>query len=181
MACFPVSLIDFATNEDKSTSSVGKYNSIVRLSRLPRIYKLLRFVRIMRILGKYRNSEYFVNIQDFIQVNSRIFKLLKFVFSVCFCVHIMGCFWFLASKIDGFHPDTWVVRSNYIDSDVGTQYIAAIYWAFTTVTTVGFGDIVARTNLEMFLAMFWMLIGVGFYSYTIGSLSSFLCMTDSKE
>ena len=91
--------------------------------------------------------------------------------SVFFLIHLVGCFWFLFAKLDDFNPDTWVVRLGYIDKDSRTQYLASIYWALQTLTTVGFGDINAVTVTEKLISIFSMIFGVGFYSYTIGNLS----------
>jgi hypothetical protein len=35
---------------------------------------------------------------------------------------------------------------------------------------VGYGDINAKTEAERIFAMVWMLVGIGFYSYTIGNM-----------
>jgi CRP-like cAMP-binding protein len=80
-----------------------------------------------------------------------------------------------------FESDTWVVRSNLQDSGSLKKYISAIYWAITTAATVGYGDIVPLTPLETFLTITWMVIGVGFYSFTVGSLSSFLTSIDTRD
>jgi hyperpolarization activated cyclic nucleotide-gated potassium channel 1 len=93
----------------------------------------------------------------------------------------MGCFWFMTARIDGFTPECWVVRRGILDADLFTQYLSSVYWAFTTVTTIGYGDITARTELEMILAIIWMLSGVGFYSFTIGSLSHFLSTVETRD
>ena len=61
------------------------------------------------------------------------------------------------------------------------QYLIAIYWAFQTVTTVGFGDIPAVTVSERVLALFWMIFGVGFYSFTVGNLTSIIASQDAKQ
>jgi hypothetical protein len=74
-----------------------------------------------------------------------------------------------------------VVRYGIADSPVSTAYIASIYWSLTVLTTMGFGDITPRTDLERILTMLWMIVGVGFYSFTIGSLSSILSSVDTKE
>jgi hypothetical protein len=93
----------------------------------------------------------------------------------------MGCIWFLGARIDGFSPDCWVVRRNILDASVSIQYINSIYWAFATIITVGYGDISAHTQIEMLIAVCWMIFGVGFYSFTISSLSSFLSSVNTKE
>lgn len=54
------------------------------------------------------------------------------------------------------------------------KYLISIYWAFTTVSSVGYGDISASNNLEMFVGMIIMLAGTTFYAYAIGSLTSLL-------
>lgn len=60
------------------------------------------------------------------------------------------------------------------NEDSYSLYIASIYYSFTALTTVGYGDITAGTNVEMIVTMIWMVFGVGFYSFTIGILSSVL-------
>jgi hypothetical protein len=85
------------------------------------------------------------------------------------------------AKLDNYHPDTWLVRSEYIDDDDWTIYMASIYWAFTTMSTVGYGDITARTQLEQLIAIVLMLFGVCFFSFIIGSLASIFNRIDSKE
>jgi hyperpolarization activated cyclic nucleotide-gated potassium channel 1 len=49
------------------------------------------------------------------------------------------------------------------------------------MTTVGYGDISAYTEFEKVLGIGWMMYGVCFFSFTIGSLSSILVSADSKE
>ncbi len=58
--------------------------------------------------------------------------------------------------------------------------MAALYWAFSTLLTVGYGDIHAYTNGEMILALFWMIIGGSFYTFAIGNLSSMLSNLDTR-
>ena len=58
--------------------------------------------------------------------------------------------------------------------------MASMYWAITTMSTVGYGDITSYTEAEQILAIIWMLFGVCFFSFVIGSLSSMMSSTDSK-
>ena len=105
----------------------------------------------------------------------------KFLLSVFLCVHIFGCMWFFTARITDFDVDTWVVRIGVQDSSDLHKYLLSIYWAITTAATVGYGDIVPYSQLELLLAVTWMIVGVGFYSFTVGSLSSFLTSIDTRD
>ena len=52
------------------------------------------------------------------------------------------------AKIKDLRPDNCVVRYRYFDFSNQTQYMAANYWAFTIVTTLGYGDILAGNPFE---------------------------------
>ena len=49
-----------------------------------------------------------------------------------------------------------------------------------TLTTIGYGDIIPYTNAERILALLYIIVGVGFVSYTIGALSTIMLSSDTK-
>lgn len=57
----------------------------------------------------------------------------------------------------------------------------AVYWTVTTITTVGYGDILATksNNLEMLFCAVAMIIGVIAFSFANGSLTSIISDYDS--
>ena len=59
--------------------------------------------------------------------------------------------------------------------------MTSVYWAVSTVLTVGYGDVNAKTNTERLISVAWMMIGVGFYSFTIGTLTSVLGRIDTRS
>jgi hypothetical protein len=175
-ACFPFSALE--TNDDASPSD--NYGNFLRLVRLPRLYRLFRLSRIIKMFKHYQNAALMQKLQDFLSLNHSAMRMLGALVSIVIVIHIGGCFWYLSAKIEGFNPETWVYRYEYLDSDVGTLYITSIYWTITTMATVGYGDISPHTVLEKIFAMIWMIVGLYFFSYTIGSLANMLSHIDTK-
>ena len=87
----------------------------------------------------------------------------------------------MTAKLNDFGPNTWVVRNNIEDENIGKKYLVSMYWAVATILTVGYGDVHAVTSEERLLSIFWMLIGVAFYAFTIGILTSVLARIDTRE
>jgi len=79
-------------------------------------------------------------------VNYIAICLTKFMTLLLVCSHWAGCgFFYLASQLD-FNEHTWVgnvalPEGLLKDEPWTTQYVYSVYWAVTTLTTVGYGDI----------------------------------------
>lgn len=120
---------------------------------------------LQRFLTKYRNE----------QAKLRLIQLLMLGI---YLMHIFSCFWNLNAKIYGDMEDpkqqasTWIARRGETDSSVGHLYILGLYWALQTITTVGYGDFGSGNSGELFITTMWMCIGVAFYSFTVGAVTS---------
>lgn len=66
------------------------------------------------------------------------------------------------------------------EQDSNMQYIIAIYFVTTTLSTCGFGDIFAtrRDRIETFVVLMLQFIGLLFYSLTIQKVQSFMISDD---
>ena len=73
-----------------------------------------------------------------------------------------------ASKI------TWISQEDFSEMDGFKLYSAAFYFTVATITTVGYGDILASTTVERIFAALFMIIGVILFSLATGSLGSIL-------
>jgi len=50
----------------------------------------------------------------------------------------------------------------------GNQLVLLLYYSFTSLSTVGFGDFYPRSNLERLMIAFFLLFGVAIFSYIMG-------------
>jgi voltage-gated potassium channel Kch len=64
-------------------------------------------------------------------------------------------------------PHGWIYRAYntdgempLVDTDYWMRYSTSLYWAFTTLTTVGYGDVSAGTMAEQMFSIATMMIGV---------------------
>jgi hypothetical protein len=80
-----------------------------------------------------------------------------------------------------FGTNTWVYNRGILDSGTKERYGVTLYWAFQTLTTVGYGDFGCYNQYEIAITCVWMFIGVAFYSVVVGSLTSMLVDEEVTE
>ena len=65
------------------------------------------------------------------------------------------------------------------DASRFTQYITSYYFALTTLTTVGYGDISPQTNVERVFIIIVMLVGAIIYASIFGNMAALIQSFDS--
>lgn len=176
VASFPQNLIF----NSQQTSSIANKTDILRLARLTRLYRLVRIIRFLKIAKFFKKVAFIQKIQDFFSINYGISRLISFLFTTLIISHLVGCLWYILPLLYD-EQINWVVQTNLQNQDSFRLYLFSLYWSFATIFTVGFGDIHAYNTIEYVISIFWMLFGVGFYSFTIGTLSSVLVNMDTRE
>jgi hypothetical protein len=167
-------------DQDSSSTDQGLY-SAPQLLRLIKIFKFLRILKLLR-LAKFKRI--LMTIEDYVASNTIatfivFFRLLSIVF---FIAHWTACWWYYVSVQDMLtEPITWVSYANMDNAPVHERYITALYWSFTTMTTVGYGDIVPFTINEKIYAMFSMIVACGVFAYTVGSIGSLVSKRNAVE
>eukprot|EP00798_Chlamydomonas_sp_ICE-L_P021562 gene21562-28555_t len=80
-------------------------------------------------------------------------------------LHWAACFFYFAASINNFEEDTWVYQAftdtpgseSVEGTNYAKRYTYAFYWALTTMSTVGYGDIYGISIYEKVFAMLTMI------------------------
>lgn len=120
----------------------------------------LNMVRLLR-LSRVAKVRSIWSVLDFLP---KFAKISFFVISIVIAIHWIACGWMIINPRSA--PDNL------------SFYVVSLYWAITTLTTVGYGDITPVTNFGRLYTMAVMLIGVGVYGVIIGNISRLMMLAD---
>jgi hypothetical protein len=128
------------------------------------ILRVTRLVKVLRVWGFKPVWEYHINL------NPGIVRLGFFFYFMLLSVHWISCGWVS-------------IRPHANDADMVKEYIRALYWCATTVTTIGFGDITPDKNsyIEMIYTIGVAFFGAGAFGYVIGNIATLLTNLDTAK
>lgn len=116
--------------------------------------RILRLVRVFRIFKLTQYMSEYQHLADALSASRR--KIMVFLSVVLMVVMVMGTLMYVVEgPSHGF-----------------TSIPVAIYWAITTMTTVGFGDITPQTDLGKLIASLMMLMGWGTLAVPTGIVTA---------
>ncbi|XP_004765992.2 potassium voltage-gated channel subfamily H member 2 isoform X6 [Mustela putorius furo] len=136
--------------------------------------RLLRLVRVARKLDRY--SEY----------GAAVLFLLMCTFALI--AHWLACIWYAIGNMEQPHMDSrigWLhnlgdqIGKPYNSSGLGgpsikDKYVTALYFTFSSLTSVGFGNVSPNTNSEKIFSICVMLIGSLMYASIFGNVSAII-------
>ncbi|GMF65145.1 unnamed protein product [Phytophthora lilii] len=146
--------------------------------------KLLRGLKVLRLfkLARIRRlGKVFANLEDAVYTNQSLVSLAKLALTMLFIAHLVACLWYAVGKSDS--EESWLISisldpAGHVNDANSLQYVRSVYWAIVTMTTIGYGDIVAHSNNERLLNITVMAVGVSFFGYVIGTISTLVTNLD---
>jgi len=129
----------------------------INFFRVLRIARIIRIVRMIKLLKVLRGIKGFTSIVRFLTKNK--LRSILVIYSVILVLIIFYC----SLAFYMFEKEVNESVKNYFD---------AIWWAFITVTSVGYGDVFPKTVEGRIFAIILTLSGMGMFSLITAELSS---------
>ena len=180
---------------------VNGYFWIDFLSNLP-IQGLWRLVRTLRLL---RLPRVFIR-WAFLGYSWKFLNILKLTITITTSGHLVACMFYMVARIENHASDNWTnvdglygdseyrdcVSNKELDDSLECEeptmqatrthhYVSALYFAYATLTTVGYGDINAKTPGERSVALIALVLGSAVFAGVVGTMSQLMEGMDEIE
>lgn len=172
-------IIDFAASLPVDyilVTNESELNDLARVAKLPRVLRWVRLLRLLKTMRAAHLHKVMMSLERLMDVGPAVGRLLVTSFWALLITHFVACLWHFTS-VD-YDPDSWLVAAGIFYEPTWHRYIASLYFAFTTLTTVGFGDIHANNPREMLFCMFCQILGVAWYAFVVSTMTQLLGSID---
>lgn len=166
---------------DVIVQSQSDMSSMLRVARVGKLYKLVKLTKLIRVLKMVKEKSKFSGfVGKYLKLSLGFERMSFFIFTIIMMTHILTCLWVMIAKFynDESYEGTWL--EPYNDKD-NSMYMLSFYWAATTVTTVGYGDISGTNDLERFFCTCVEIIGVIGFAFASSSLTSIITNYDQTN
>ena len=168
LEAFPLNYIIYICKEKDNYFGYSDYSII--------FLKLLAFVKpfkVFKITKKKNNialEDFFENFNNSYHLETFIEFFISFLIFFLF-VHLLICLHIFFSFQN--YPN-WITHINVADKTFSTKYITSFYFLMTTMTTVGYGDIVCISLIERIFHMILIAIGTIIYTFLVSKIGNYL-------
>uniref|UniRef100_A0A8C1KV20 Voltage-gated delayed rectifier potassium channel KCNH4 n=1 Tax=Cyprinus carpio TaxID=7962 RepID=A0A8C1KV20_CYPCA len=139
------------------------------------LLKTVRLLRLLRLLQK---------LERYSQYSAVVLTLLMSMFALL--AHWMACVWYVIgrSEIENNSPGSWDIgwlhelgkRLAVLGGgpSIRSSYVTSLYFALSSLTSVGFGNVSANTDSEKIFSICTMLIGALMHAAVFGNVTAII-------
>ena len=140
---------------------------------LLKLCSILKSLKIKKILGHKKNQA----LDRFIESISENYAIERAVTILIYTLNYIGIFHFFVSVhifIGNHSYSNWIILTQSEDKSFFHIYVQSLYFIITTLTTVGYGDIVCKSLIERIFQIIILAIGSVLYPYVVSLIGNFI-------
>ena len=134
---------------------------------------LLKAVKCIKILGHKKNMA----LERLIEYVSDNYAIERTIVILIYSLKYIGIFHFFVCLhifVANHSYSNWLILTESQNEPFSHIYISSLYFIITTLTTVGYGDIVCQSLLERIYQIILLAIGSVFYPYVVSMIGNFI-------
>ena len=159
LSALPFDIISLCIGND-SDHGAAVFIASLRIVRILKVSTMTRMLRADLIL---------TNLQGYVSYSHEQLQLVKLLFYILVTIHSLACGLFLVAEVEQADVN-WLEMNHLSNAPTATKYVAAIYWAAMTATTIGYGDIIMITTIERVYSTAAMVVGASTYAFVTSRL-----------
>lgn len=162
--------------------SLYSNNASTRVAELIQLIRIAKLSKMRKILNIGRTKSFMISLETHLRISPSTIEIFSVFLMIVFISHLVACMWWgISTYVDSnqtwyLYPYTGEYNENIykdlLNADFVNQYITSLYWAVTTLTTVGYGDIVPVNYQERILSIAVFVIGATVFGYIIGKIGN---------
>ncbi|KAK9836539.1 hypothetical protein WJX74_002745 [Apatococcus lobatus] len=169
-------------------SSSQRIISILQALRALRLLRLIRVAKHMFVASMSTNDIAIPGTTK--TIPNALAYLLQIFYGLAVLINFLGCLWAFTAIKEGY-TNTWISNNtqfmnryspdgNSLTKEAAMSipspyvWLVALYWAMTTISTIGYGDITPQQPAETAIALAVELLGVLIFGVLLGSITELL-------
>jgi len=178
LATFPIAPImqTVAGWSTEGTSARGMFRAlkIAKVARMLKVLRALKLGGLMQIV-----EEQLVAAQSM----TVAFQLMKLSAVMLLISHCAACAWFAVGHwgLAAGYSTTWLIEKAMVEEPEWDRWVASFYFAITTGTTVGYGDISATNTMERVVGTCFLVLAVAYIGHFLARVGQVVSSLQQGE
>lgn len=141
--------------------------------------QLLVFCKLKRIHTMIQNLEQIILLNG---EHDYILSLVKVCWKIVFGAHVNACVWHAVAYYNNMNDFTWLDYSDLKGASWVTKYWTSLYWATSSMVTIGYGEKVSpQNNTELFTGVCILLVSSLIFGFTLNSMKQIFDQMSKNE
>lgn len=155
---------------------------LLRILRLPRLLKFLDGAKFDKFVGGILQNTSRQKRMTYLYASKYVYKVVRLILIATVLTYFLGCFWYFIITEPGFHDDQvgFYEEYNIDELSLPRRLVLCCYFALTTLSTVGYGDLTPKSNIERIFGIIIMILGIALFSYIMGNFNDVLTNYDKQ-